>query len=81
MRHRANWNHTSEEIESMFITETVDLDWLREIAWQLAKQREIGIKAIEESMKVSNKILEISEESIKISRKHDAMADRIKMKP
>jgi hypothetical protein len=39
-RIRANWNHTSEEIEGMGMAGTVEIDWLKEIAWQLAKLRE-----------------------------------------
>lgn len=39
-RHRGTWDHTSQEIESLPVTVPSTNDWLKEIAWQLAKLRE-----------------------------------------
>lgn len=54
-RLRANWNHSSQEIESLTTFDTVTDDWLKEVAWQLARLRELeeeAIKLRDEQMKI-----------------------------
>ena len=39
-RHKPDWNHSSQEIESLTVNEPSANEWLKEVAWQLAKFRE-----------------------------------------